>query len=212
MKHLSRKWRDRLSAWLPVLCMGFFALGTVWLVRSVPGTPDGQPAAAPPGHGPDYYMRQFTVRQFDAQGRMSAELFGAEGQHYPDTDKLAVQAPRWRAYDAQGRLISGNSIRALSNRDGSEIELFGDARVVRQPLPPASAAGQPAGPDDALLTFSGQYLRAWTQTHRVSSNQPVELTRGTDVFTGERFDYDDHTGVANLQGRVRGVIQPQPRR
>jgi len=201
MKHISRKWRDWLSAWLPVLCMGFFALGTFWLVRSAPVAP-AAPRAAPPGHEPDYFMRQFTVRQFDAQGRMTSELFGAEGRHHPDIDKLAVQAPRWRAYDAQGRLITGHSERAVSNRDGSEIELFGDAQVVRAPLPSAAPADPP-------LTFSGQYLRAWTQDRRVSSDQPVQLARGADVFTGDRFDYDDHTGIANLYGRVRGVIQPR---
>jgi lipopolysaccharide export system protein LptC len=206
--HLPRKWRDRLSAWLPVLCMAFFALATVWLVRSVPSEPQAQPAAAP-SHDPDYYMRQFAVRQFDAQGRMSAELFGAEGRHYPDTDKLAVQAPRWRAYDAQGRLITGLSQSARSNREGSEIELFGNARVVRQPLPPASREGKAVDKDDLPLIFNGQYLHAWTQERRVSSDQPVQLARGDDVFTGERFDYDDRTGIASLQGRVRGVMQPQ---
>lgn len=207
MKHISRKWRDRLSAWLPALCMGLFALGTIWLVRSAPVEPAAQ-SVAPPGHDPDYFMRQFVVRQLDAQGRMTSELFGAEGQHYPDTDKLAVQTPRWRAYDAQGRLITGHSERALSNRDGSEVELFGDARVMRQPLPPASRTAQAAGKDDPPLAFSGPYLHAWTNEHRVSSNQPVQLTRGADVFIGDRFDYDDRSGIANLQGHVHGVIQP----
>jgi lipopolysaccharide export system protein LptC len=206
MRHISRKWRDWLSAWLPVLCMGFFALGTFWLVRSAPVVLVAPPAA-PPGHDPDYFMRQFAVRQFDAQGRMTSELFGTEGQHHPDIDKLVVQAPRWRAYDAQGRLITGHSERAVSNRDGSEVELFGDARVVRAPLPPATPAGK--APADSPLIFSGQYLRAWTRDHRVSSDQPVQLARGSDVFTGDRLDYDDRTGIANLQGRVHGVIQPR---
>jgi lipopolysaccharide export system protein LptC len=204
MKHLSRKSRDWLSAWLPVLCMAFFALGPFWVVRSAPEPAAASPAA-PPGHDPDYYMSQFAVRQFDAQGSMTSELFGQAGQHFPDTDKLAVQAPRWRAWDAQGRRITGYSGRAVSNSDGSEIELFDDARVLREPLPPTAQGGQ----DDAPLAFSGQYLRAWTQDHRVSSDQPVKLTRGADVFTGERLDYDDRTGIAHLQGRVRGVIQVQ---
>ncbi|MDR2991548.1 MAG: LPS export ABC transporter periplasmic protein LptC [Burkholderiaceae bacterium] len=207
MKHLSRRWRDWLSAWLPVLCMAFFALGTLWLVRSAPMPPAAQPAG-PPGHDPDYFMRQFAVRQFDDQGRMTSELFGVEGQHYPDIDKLAVQTPRWRAYDAQGRLITGHSTRAMTNREGSEVELFGDAQIVREPLPPGSQPAKAAGKADPPLTFSGPYLHAWSQQRRVSSNQPVTLTRGADVFTGDQFDYDDHSGIANLQGRVRGVIQP----
>ena len=205
MKHLSRRWRDWVATWLPVLCMAFFALGTLWLVRSAPRAAEAQ-TATPPGHDPDYFMHQFAVRQFDEQGRMTAELFGVEGHHYPDTDKLAVQTPRWRTYDKQGRLITGHSDTALSNREASEIELFGNAQVVREPLPPASQAGKA---DDPRLTFSGPYLHAWTQEHRVSSDQPVQLARDADVFTGDRFDYDDHTGIANLQGNVHGVIQPR---
>jgi hypothetical protein len=49
------------------------------------------------------------------------------------------------------------------------------------------------------------------KAERVSSDQPVELLRGADRFTGERFDYDNQSGVANLVGQVRGVIQPARR-
>ncbi|MDR0478537.1 MAG: LPS export ABC transporter periplasmic protein LptC [Burkholderiaceae bacterium] len=206
--HIPRKWRDHISAWLPALCMAFFALATLWLVRSAPTLLAPLPPA-PPSHDPDYFMHQFAVRQFDAQGHMTSELLGAQGQHYPDTDKLAVQTPHWRAYDKNGRLITGQSDHATSNRDGSEVELFGDAQVVRQPLPSASQAGDAASKDDPPLTFSGPYLHAWTNEHRVSSDQPVQLTRGADVFTGDRFDYNDHTGIANLQGHVQGVLQPR---
>lgn len=201
---ISRKWRNQISTWLPALCMGFFALGTVWLVRSAPKMLSAPPAA-PPTRNPDYFMHQFAVRQFDPQGRMTTELLGDQGEHYPDIDKIAVQAPRWRAYDMHGRLITGQSERALANRDSSEVELFGNAQVVREPLPPASQ--QPGQAPEARLIFRGPYLHAWTQEHRVSSDQPVELSRNADVFTGDRCDYDEHTGIANLQGHVRGVIQ-----
>ena len=40
-------------------------------------------------------------------------------------------------------------------------------------------------------------------------DQPVELRRGADVFTGNEFAYDDRRGVADLSGRVRGVLQPR---
>jgi lipopolysaccharide export system protein LptC len=201
--HISRKWRNQISTWVPALCMGFFALGTVWLVRSSPKLLTAPPAAAPT-HDPDYYMRQFAVRQFDPQGLMTSELLGVEGEHYPDTDKLAVQTPRWRAYDTLGRLVVGQSVRALANRDNTEVELFGDAQIVRQPLPQ-----QPGKAPDARLVFRGPYLHAWTQEHRVSSDQPVELTRNADVFTGDRFDYDDRSGIAHLYGHVQGVMQPK---
>jgi len=44
----------------------------------------------------------------------------------------------------------------------------------------------------------------------VRSNKPVTLIRGADQFTSDTMDYDNLSGVANLQGRVRGVLMPSP--
>ena len=38
--------------------------------------------------------------------------------------------------------------------------------------------------------------------------KPVTLTRGADRFTADTLDYDNLSGVANLQGRVRGLLVP----
>ncbi len=200
----ARLWRhgkEQFFAWLPALMMGLFALGTAWLVRQTPGLN----AAAPQGpllHEPDYQMRQFSVRSFDAGGRLKSELMGAEGHHFPDTDTLEVAQPRVRSFDAQGQLTIGSAERGLSNGDGTDIQLYGQARVVREA---AAAAGDRTGAP--RLEFRGEYLHAWTEDKRVSSDQPVELLRGADRFTGDRFDYDEKSGIANLRGSVRGVIQ-----
>ena len=45
-------------------------------------------------------------------------------------------------------------------------------------------------------------------TERVQSNKPVTLIRGTDQFTADTMDYDNLTGIANLNGRVRGTMVP----
>ena len=194
--------RDQLSSWLPALLMMLFALGTWWLVRSAPELP-GQDGERPVLHEPDYHMRQFSVRSFDPTGRLKSELTGVEGHHYPDTDTLEVQAPHMRSYDEQGLPTVATARRAVSNGDGSEVQLYGDARVVRE------AAAKPGGGALPRMEFRGEYLHAFTQDERVSSDQPVELLRGPDRFTGDVFDYDDKTGVANLRGRVRGVLQPK---
>jgi lipopolysaccharide export system protein LptC len=76
--------------------------------------------------------------------------------------------------------------------------------VVREPVPRGGGNATPR------LEFRGEFLHAFTNDKRVKSDQPVELRRGGDVFTGDTFDYDHQRGVANLQGRVRGVLQPRP--
>jgi lipopolysaccharide export system protein LptC len=56
------------------------------------------------------------------------------------------------------------------------------------------------------LEFRGEFLHAFVDEKRVSSDQPVTLRRGNDVLTGDTFDYDDKSGIARLHGRVRGTL------
>lgn len=201
----ARLWRygmNQLSAWLPPLLMLVFALGTWWLVRNAPkfAAADAEQVVS---KEPDYFMREFSVRSFDPTGRLKSELIGAEGHHYPATDTLEVQQPRIRSYDEQGHPTVATAQRAVSNGDGSEVQLYGNAHVVRDAV---ARPGQAAVP---RMEFLGEYFHAFIDEERVSSDQPVELRRGADVFTGDVFSYDDRSGVAELTGRVRGVLQPQ---
>jgi lipopolysaccharide export system protein LptC len=198
---LARIGRDQLSTWLPALLMMLFALGTWWLVRSAPKIPAADGARAV-SKEPDYFMRQFRVRSFDPAGRMTSDLTGVEGHHFPVTDSLEVKDPHMRSIDEQGRTTVATALRGVSNSDGSEIQLFGNAVVVRQPITRADGTVVPQ------VEFRGEYLHAFVNEDRVSSDKPVELLRGSDRFIGDQFDYDNRTGVAELKGRVRGVIQP----
>lgn len=196
---LRRRAREQVLAWLPVLVMAACALGTVWLVRNAPRLDAGSAAAAP-RHEPDYRMQQFSVRRFDAAGVLLSELRGIHGVHYPDTNTLEVQAPRMFAYDEGGAITHGRAQRGVSNHDGSQVQLYTDARIWRDAVQGADGRTTPA------LQFEGDYLNALTERAQLSSDQPVRLSRGADWFEGDRFDYDDTTGVANLRGHVRGMI------
>ena len=195
-----RRGRERLAAWLPALLMGLFALGTWWLVRSAPDLTASLPSRSL-GTDPDYRMQDFSVRNFDAGGQLQTELLGAVGRHYPNTDTLEVDAPRMRMFDTQGRLSTGRAERGLASDDGMDIQLFGDAELVRSAT--EASADQPARP---RLAFRGPYLHIERQAEQLSSDQPVELLRGPDRFTGQGLDYDHESGVALLHGRVHGTL------
>lgn len=192
---------DRLSLYLPVLLMGLLALGTWWLVRNAPQAQAPQEAGAP-RHEPDYFMKEFSVKSFDASGRLQSEVLGAVARHYPDTDTLEIDDVRLRSLGTHGRLVRATADRALSNADGSEIQLLGNAVVVREALRAANGKGQPP------LEFRGEFLHAWTKQERVRSDQPVVLTRGKDRFTADSMEYDNLEQVLQLRGRVRGVLVP----
>ncbi|MDR0274742.1 MAG: LPS export ABC transporter periplasmic protein LptC [Burkholderiaceae bacterium] len=200
-KHLPRRWRDQLAAWLPALVMAPFALGTFWLVRSTP-SPQPFEAARAATHEPDYFMREFSVRKFDPQGRMSAELRGPHGEHFPDTGTLEVTQPRLRSFDAEGKLTVGSADRGVSNADGSRVRFYGNVQVVREEI------SRPGGGVLPRSELRGEYLLVFVNDERVSSSEPVDLIRGGDHFTGDRFEYDNKTGVGRLEGRVRGVLWP----
>lgn len=192
---------ERLSLYLPVILMGLLALGTYWLVRSTPLLmAPAQEAAV--RHEPDYFMRKFSVRTFDDAGRLTSEVLGLDARHFPDTDTLEIDLVRIRSFDEEGRLTTATAQRAVTNSNASEVQLFGDARIVREPV--ANRAGQL----QPRLEFRGEFLHAFMETERVKSHLPVELTRGNDRFTADSMDFDNRGRVMQLQGRVKGTLVP----
>jgi len=204
MMALLRSVLDRLTLYLPVLLMAALAMATYWLVRSTPMAAAPAPQAVL-RHEPDYLMRQFAVQTFDALGRLKSEVSGAQAHHYPDTDTLEIDQVRIQSYDAAGSLTTATAARALTNGDGTEVQLMGGARVVRPAGKNAQGQVQPA------LSFAGDALQAFTETERVISDQPVVLIRGNDRFSADRMDYDHRQRVVQLDGRVKGVLMPTPR-
>lgn len=195
--------RERITLYLPLALMGLLALGTWWLVRNAP-QPDTPQAPASVAHEPDYFMRDFSVRSFDADGRLQSVVRGRLARHYPDTDTLDIDEVDIRSTNAQGRVMTATARRAISNADGSEVTLLGDAVVER--ITP-SVPGQRAVP---VLRLQGQALQAWSQTERVRSDEPVTLTQGGDTVTADTLDYDNKAGLLLMKGHVRGLIAPRP--
>lgn len=200
MIRLMRAAWERLSLYLPVILMGVLALGTYWLVRSTPLLPP-EPTS-PVQHEPDYFMRKFSVRTFDGAGRLKSEVLGTDARHYPDTDTLEIDLVHIRSFNEEGHLITANAQHALVNGDASEVQLFGDARVVREPVVDKTGQRQPR------MEFCGEFLHAFVDIERVKSHKPVTLRRGTDQFTADTMDFDNLARVMQLKGRVRGTLMP----
>ncbi|KQB56755.1 MULTISPECIES: LPS export ABC transporter periplasmic protein LptC [Acidovorax] len=204
MRNWVRQGWEQFSLYLPVVLMGLLALGTWWLVRNAPMPMPMLPAIErQQGNQPDYFMKSFSVKSFDASGRLQSEVQGEEARHYPDSDTLEIDKARMRSVTPQGRLTVATADRALTNADGSEVQLFGNAIVTREPLP-----AKPGSPAQPRLEFRSEFLHAYTNTERVRSDKPVTLTRGNDRFTADGMDYDNLDQVLQLRGRVRGVLQP----
>ncbi|MBF5005034.1 LPS export ABC transporter periplasmic protein LptC [Diaphorobacter caeni] len=199
-ERMRRVW-EIFSIYLPILLMGLLALGTWWLVRNAP-KPTEQPQQREVSHEPDYYMRDFSIKSFDATGRLQSEIQGETLKHFMDTDTLEIQKARMRSISPDGRVTLATANRALSNSDGTEVQLFGDAVVTREEFRKTGAKSVPP------MQFRGEFLHVWPNDERVKSHLPVTLTRGPDQFTGDAMDFDNYSQVLNMRGDVKGKMQP----
>jgi lipopolysaccharide export system protein LptC len=190
------------TTYLPVLLIVLMALGTWWLARNTPifRAPPPEP---PVRHDPDYFLRNFALKSFDATGRLTTEVAGAEGRHFPDTDVLEIDGARIRSY-AKGQLTTATANRAYSNADGSEVQLVGNAVVVREASKDNNSDARPR------LEFRGEFLHAFLSTEKVKSHKPVTILRGNDQFVADSLQYDNLDRVLELQGRVKGTFNPKP--
>jgi lipopolysaccharide export system protein LptC len=198
--HLRDVW-ERFLLFFPLVSMGLLALGTYWLVRSTPPG-DGPVVQRPVAHEPDYFLDEFSVKTFDGAGRVRTEVHGSKARHYPDTLWLEVDRIRVRSFDEQGRMTTASAERGLTNEDASEVQLMGNAVLVRD-----GHAGQ-GGSGSPRVEYRGEFLHAFMNTERVESNKPVQLVRGNDRFTADRMEFDNVEQVLLLSGRVRGTLMP----
>lgn len=188
--------------YMPLLMMGALALGTYWLVRNTPIFSSTE-VVKEVSHEVDYFMQNFTIKTFDERGNLKSEIAGTQARHFADTDILEIDQARILSINLKGQLTTATANRAYSNGDGSEVQLTGNARVIRD----ASRGAQ--GREAPRLEFRGEFLHAFLNEERVQSHKPVLLIRGADQFTGNVFSYNNLDQVAVLTGRVRGVLMPK---
>lgn len=196
-------WWDRLSIYLPIMLMGLLALASYWLLRATPPAPEPQPEQ-PVGSEPDYFMRRFSVKSFDATGQLKAEVVGDEARHHPDDDRVEIDNARIRNLADSGAVMLATAHRVTTNADNTVFVLEGNAVVVREGG--KSEAGEPL----PRLEFRGEFLRVELEpAERVTSDQPVELLRNGDRITAQTLDYRGDQQLADFRGRVRVQLMPR---
>ncbi len=192
---------ESLSIYLPLVLMAVLAVTTYWLVRNTPELP-GATAARPAMHEVDYSMQRATIKTFDAAGRLQSELFGVELRHYADNATVEVDQARLRSISPEGRVTVATAKRALARDDGSEVQLIGEALVVRE------AVDRPKGQPLPRMEFRGEFLHIFARDERIQSHLPVTLLRGADEFSADKLNYSNLDRVLDLQGRVKGRLVP----
>ena len=191
-----RRRLDSLTLYLPLIVMAILALGSWWLVRSLP---ELQPtdSARPARTEPDYRLENFTVKTFDKAGQLTRQIQGASATHFPQPNKLHILRIQMFARNEAGNEFRAQANKGISSDDDKQFDLIGDVRAVRQ--------GDARTP---LTRLRGERITSLMDEDRLVSALPVEITRDRDVFTSETMDFNTRTGQYVLQGRVRSIIAP----
>lgn len=195
----TRRALDRLTLYLPLLVMVVLAMGSWWLVRSMPDL-WSSPAVTPVRKDPDYHLENFSTQVFNAQGRRTSQVSGEKARHYPDTDELHIDMVRFVAVSDDGTEVQATAQRGIATGDGERVTLMGNVHVVRE------ARG--ASP---RLELRGEKVVALQSQEKLLSDVPVEITRERDRFTASTMAFDMKSGQYQLSGRVHGLLQPRER-
>lgn len=189
--------RRLMVDFMPVVLVALLALSTLWLVRSMPE--EAAPAAKPAPTEPDYYMRDFRIRAFDTQGKLTQDLRGAHGDHQPGPDQLRITQPNSTLIDKNGIVTTATADRSVSDRKGNDVHLYDNVKVVRTS---PDRQGTPSAP----VTLESDYLHIVNRQQQISTDHPVRITQGNDTLQGTGMQYTGDSKELTVNGRVHAVI------
>ncbi|OYV36886.1 MAG: LPS export ABC transporter periplasmic protein LptC [Thiomonas sp. 20-64-5] len=187
----------RLSAWTPVLLLAIAAAFSWWVAQVVMQAEQHSKLSPAQSALPDYLLHDFSTASYNAQGQLTAVLRGAQMVHLPATDTFDITGPQLHAVNPQGLVTTATALRGLSNKDGSNVQLLGNAVVER-----SGTANQPP------LVVRSDFLNIFPNQQIVQSNRPTVVQQGQTRFSGNSLQFNGVDGTAALQGRVQAVIVP----
>lgn len=187
---------DLALSYMPLVMLSLLFLLSIWLVRNAPSSPQAEPPS-PVTHSPDYEFTHFTLRSYDNNGRILSAMKGEHAQHFQDTLNTLVQQPDVWVFSDK-RLTKARAEQALTNEDGSQVQLLGNAMVKRNDL----------GLNGKAEQINSDFLHFYSNTDTLVTHLPVSITRGQDSFLADSLRADNVNQVLQLKGRVKVKIFP----
>jgi lipopolysaccharide export system protein LptC len=175
-----------------VLAAGLAGL-TMWLERAVQPPAGSSPNALE--HDPDFIVERFTATSHDKTGRPDSRLTARRMTHYPDDDTTELEEPRLVQFRAQGPPVRISAERGTVTKDGEEVRLYGNVRVVRE-----GTKGRPE------LQMETTYLQVFPKQDIARTPEAVVITEGASRLTGVGMDYNTRTRELELKARVSGTF------
>lgn len=187
---------------MPLLLMALVAGSTFWLVQvNSPSERDNKPREKT--HTPDYFMDNFSSTELDVTGTTKYRFTGTKLLHFEDDQTYDVTRPALRAFAPDRPPVTGNADTGKMNAEGTIIDLYGKAFIVRSQGPDAAK--------DPRMTAASEYFQILINDDIVKTDKAVELTRGPSVMTANGLIFNNVTREVQLLGNVHGTIVSAPR-
>lgn len=179
-----------------IALLSLLAALSFWLDRTISAgvpEPDGKSR-----HDPDAIAENFSVLQFDENGRVKYRLVAPYLEHFPDDSSSELKNPTLTSYrpDAPPTTLTSRNARVAN--DGETVYLWDDVTAVRDATSerPAMVARMPD-------------LTVQHDTGVAHTDSPVEVTQGASWMKGVGMHLDNDTSTLVLQSRVTGLIHPR---
>lgn len=191
---------------LPMILAAGLAGFTWWLIQASPKEV-AQPRPARVPSQADYQLSKATIARFDSVGRLQAVIDGESMSHYPVNDELRIDRMVLSARDLKGQGLHASAREGFASGLAKEVVIRGGARAVATPAQGKPASGIKQGP----VRLTGEMFHINTETHVLTSSQPVTLVHSAGEIRAQGMRYDQTKGVTELKGRVVGhysEVQP----
>ena len=179
-----------------LLLLALLAGLSFWLKKAV--EPPGEAPGSKTRHEPDAIAENFTVRQYDAGGRIARRLSAPYMEHFPDDDSSELKSPKLVRHkpDAPDMTLTGDRARVTSKGETVLLEenvVATRAATAERPQLVARMPDLTVKPDDGV---------AYTAS-------PVEITEGPSWMKGTGMHIDNNTATFQLQSQVTGLLYPR---
>ncbi|KAG0194306.1 hypothetical protein DFQ28_000552 [Apophysomyces sp. BC1034] len=154
-----------------------------------------QVVTADNAHTPDYFADDFSISMLDESGVTQYRITAASMIHYEDDAATHATQPAIRAFTPGQPVVTVTGKRAIINADGSIVDLYNNARIVRD-----------AGPADPRMQADSEHFRVLTNDDIIETGKPVKLLRGASQMAANGMIYNNVTREMHLLGQVRGMI------
>jgi len=147
---------------------------------------------------PDYTVENFNFVRASKTGQARYSVTGVKLLHFPKDDTFQIDLPVMKTLNPEKPTIITHAQRALSNSDGSDVQLFDDVETDR---PESKAA-----PHFHMTT---DYLQVFPDEDIMRTDRAVDIVQGNAEITGEVLYANDATLQYTLDRNVHTIVHPK---